>query len=296
MLDGIFGVQHVEYNGEPVSTRRTINFTGAVEVTDDPENDRTNIAVSNPTGGQAYGLLYAPDLSDEPTRTLAPGSHTIGGVTWWVKGIASGQTAGALHGTGLSIQSDFGVDNSDSANSNLRFFLPLANVPGFNPNAPVAIWARATGASWYWHVGFMSAAASGSSITTAERNTRAGVGHASGQTTAIQYVTGDSVGQVSIQSGTGPLPAQTDLVVGLALVGKNLGLRNWSACSAGWTPADPYTLRRGITNTISTTNHGVFTVTPDLDLSTVGVFFSYNTGNPETFYLRNLYIMQPKAV
>lgn len=248
-----------------------------------------------PTGGQTWGTIYAPDLAAETTRVCAPGSHTIGGVTWWVKGVASGQSAGATNGTGLYIQSNFGVDNSDQANPSLRWFLPLANVPGFNPNAPVAVWARATCASWYWHVGFMSAAASSAQITNAERASRTGVGHAAGNTTAIQYVNADAVGQVSVRSDLQPLPDEPSLAVGIALVGRNLGLRNWSPWSGSWTPPDPYTFRRGITDAISSTQHGLFVVAPDMDLSKVGIFFSYNAGNPVTFYLRNLYVMQPKV-
>lgn len=91
-----------------------------------------------PTGGQSYGAIYELDFTAQPTQNLniAPGSAVIDGLTWWAKNALGQATMSIVNGSGLEWWSH---DPSPPVARLLG--LPLANVPNFNPSAPVQIWA-----------------------------------------------------------------------------------------------------------------------------------------------------------
>lgn len=290
MLDGIFGVQHVEYNGEPVSTRRTINFTGAVEVTDDPENDRTNIAVSNPTGGQAYGLLYEVDFTALDSQTMASaGSYTIDGMTWWQKaGSESGRNSVALtNGSGLGL-TWVGGACAWAATGNIEYrimMMPLAQITGFNASAPTVAQFRFGGGTYggtNWVLaGFIEAAASSAAWSSADRNRQQLVGVGFNGTSVMVVGHGTTGPAQRSITGTWSSPP-TDHAFGVIQATKRAAFSGHGAYSSGF--PDPWGLTSGLGELVALA-----------DFSNPCVAFMFNCQSAFTAYLTHMRIMQPKV-
>ena len=89
-----------------------------------------------PAGGQAWGGIYTLDLAAQPSQNLnAGGAHVIDGLTWWAKNDQSTSDVQLVEGEGINW-----TGGSTGIPIARILCLPLANVPGFNPNAPVQVW------------------------------------------------------------------------------------------------------------------------------------------------------------
>jgi hypothetical protein len=100
-----------------------------------------------PLGGQTMGTIYEVDFTSLPDQSLtAPGSYTIDGLTWWAKVALTGQPFGqaqenkVVAGSGLMLRSTQSQGTRTGTNGDLAYrhlFLPFANVPGYNAEAPL---------------------------------------------------------------------------------------------------------------------------------------------------------------
>lgn len=95
--------------------------------------------------------VYEVDFTALPAQpSCPPGSYVVDGKTWWVKGqhVVGGHSASAelSPGNGLRINSDFHMCYPHSiyggVNPYLRWFMPLAQLAGFNEAAPLVLMAR----------------------------------------------------------------------------------------------------------------------------------------------------------
>jgi hypothetical protein len=102
-------------------------------------------------GGEAsadWEMLYSVDLTAlATTGQMTPGQHIIDGKTWWLKGaLGTATDVRVINGTGLNITTSFGISyvgaGAGSPSTALRWFMPLAQIPGFNPNLPFAVQFR----------------------------------------------------------------------------------------------------------------------------------------------------------
>jgi hypothetical protein len=232
--------------------------------------------------------VYSVNFAALPPATFATtGAHEIGDATWWLKGGFTGGHTTALDGTGLRIRSPFGSEGSDTAT--LRWFLPLANVEGFDPAAPLAIWARVSTTDSFFLsnavVGVAQAAASGASFSPTERETRVGLGTAG---TAATYVTGwihDTSGDANHTLNTAP----SGLLLGLQRLSPTTS--RFMVAPYASPPPDP-----GGPSYINAVAHWARSHAA-VGTANLGVYFShnFNGGSTQDFYLRDLFVMQPRA-
>ncbi len=93
-----------------------------------------------------WGVLYHVDFRTLPPATFSsPGSFTIDGLTWWLReknGESSPTHTPAITAAGLAIGGPMNVAEAFSSFRGRRMQLPLANVPGYDPSAPVVIYSR----------------------------------------------------------------------------------------------------------------------------------------------------------
>lgn len=110
-------------------------------------------------GGQPMGAIYTADFTSLPGQgSFSNGAISVDGLTWYAKGDLSGLPAGALMqcdltaGQGLRFQCSNGagivLQSGAVAYPHRHLTLPLANVPGFNPLAPVIVSFRGVQSSW----------------------------------------------------------------------------------------------------------------------------------------------------
>lgn len=107
-------------------------------------------------GGLPMGAIYEVDFRTLPTQSLmAAGSHVVDGLTWCAKGSLGtrGGRTEVINGSGLRLYwpaaANYPADyNSWRSSVGWTFkralVLPLGQVPGYNPLAPLAILCRMT--------------------------------------------------------------------------------------------------------------------------------------------------------
>lgn len=144
-----------------------------------------------PASGQVMGAIYEVDLTAQASQSMATAtSYTIDGLTWWAKGACGGSQACELvNGSGLrryaadgaypaSYPNWRGNSNPASPDNTRALLLPLSQIPGFNPLAPLAIewhlaspnaYSNDSGVCAYG--GVIDAAASAAAITSGEKAT-----------------------------------------------------------------------------------------------------------------------------
>jgi hypothetical protein len=142
------------------------------------------VAPPLPTGGQAWGAIYELNFTTLPSQTFGAtnGAYLIDGLTWYAKGLLTGYSGGGqitsdlVNGTGLKFTSmNVGSTPYNATNTfaQRHFFLPLANVPGFNPNAPYILRFRSVTLTANNGVGVITGLTSstndGASLTSADR-------------------------------------------------------------------------------------------------------------------------------
>lgn len=147
---------------------------------------RVKEATPTSTSGLGYGTTYEVDLTAQDPLTMnAAGSYTIDGMTWWAKGpfLNPGTTAAVEAGLGLGMKVpgalSFGLSWRGSGNvlyPERVFVLPLAQLPGYNPLAPVAVMASLAGRYSYGgegivFAGLVDAALSSAALTGPEKAT-----------------------------------------------------------------------------------------------------------------------------
>jgi hypothetical protein len=136
-----------------VGNTYTVRRTGGWPTTPTVYIDELAPPPTIPIGGQPMGAVYTVDFRTLPSQTLtAPGAYTIDGLTWWAKVALTGQPYGQhqanvlTNGLGLGLASLYaGGTRIDSTPEVLyrHLFLPFANIPGYNPLAPMLL---------RWHV------------------------------------------------------------------------------------------------------------------------------------------------
>jgi hypothetical protein len=243
-----------------------------------------------------WGALYSADYAALPATSFATAqAYTIGGLDWWLKGTFT-QSGGViqssdLDGTGLRIRTNFSSEGTPAA-TNLRWFLPLANIPGYNPALPLAVWARLTSTSSATNanaiLGFCSAAASSDSLTSPERATRNAIGSFGASTTAMNVWLGDTTASISHTLAVAPVSC----VYGMQLLSPTTIRRIAGLFSAA--PENSNTVTDKLSAPAATGIGSSGALTPE----TTGLYFAtnFNGGSTQDFHLRNLYIMQPIAV
>jgi hypothetical protein len=139
------------------------------------------------SGVQPWGVLYEVDFRVQPAASFnGAGSYTIDGLTWWQKeraGIAPAYTF-TLSSNGLFVGGPNATGTVEGSVNQYgrRMILPLANIPGYNPAAPVCFFVRtlsATPAAFSQAVcGVMDCTQSAAALTEAELHRRQGIsGH-----------------------------------------------------------------------------------------------------------------------
>lgn len=145
-------------------------------------------------GGAGFRSIYEIDLTTLPTQSMAaPASYSIDGKTWWAKGpTKAGATFGLVNGAGLQVSFPGTVPpapllnwraGGDVAWGDRVMILPMASLPGFSPQAPIAAMWRFTGSAQESggepgiYAGFVEAASSIAAITAAERATCVTIGY-----------------------------------------------------------------------------------------------------------------------
>lgn len=104
-----------------------------------------------PADGQAMGTIYEIDFTAQTPQTLgAAGAYTIDGKTWYAKAPNASQFGSNLvsevTASGLSIRETVGGTGNHNAGNGgsvallaRHLFMPLAQLPLFNPNAPLMV-------------------------------------------------------------------------------------------------------------------------------------------------------------
>lgn len=240
-----------------------------------------------------WSVIYGVDFAALAAASFATaGLQTIDGLDWYLKGTFT-QSGGLIHssdldGTGLRLRVNFASEGTD-AHTNLRWFLPLANVPGYLAAAPVAIWARVSTSSSnslsQAIVGLASAAASAASFSVPERQTRIGVGC---------YGTDTHIMSAWIHNATETIGHTLSSAPSASLYGLQklspTTTRRMAGLFSG-APLDPYAAIDGLSSPAGDGVRVHASATANL-----GVYFAcnFNGGSIENFYLHNLYIMQPR--
>jgi hypothetical protein len=145
-----------------------------------------------PVGSAApFNAIYEVDFTTLPAQAMqAAGSYVIDGKTWWAKGPQQTTTFAIVPGEGIkasfpnppAISANWRADAGAIWNDRL-WSLPLSQLPGFNPDAPIACLWRATGNSQSSagepaiYGGLCDMAANSIALQTAERATSFAVGH-----------------------------------------------------------------------------------------------------------------------
>jgi hypothetical protein len=135
-----------------VFTVRRSDYGGIWPGNPHPYVQEVPIPPAAPSGGQSWGLLYEVDLTAQPNQAMTGSqSYVIDGKTWWVKGaLAASQTVGlgtvvttaGLPRTGLGTRNGASSGQSFVGAATLGFsvfYLPFAQLTGFNPEAPIFV-------------------------------------------------------------------------------------------------------------------------------------------------------------
>lgn len=148
----------------------------------------------------AFSTLYEVDFRTLPNQSLAAaGSHIIDGKTWWLKGtLGDAGVAEVVNGQGLHLTWPFAAPfptnytmwragYSSFSQIARTFLLPMANLPGYNPKAPLAIMAHIVSANNLvedeCYVGVIDHAQNANQISRPEHQTQMGM-NKSGTTSA----------------------------------------------------------------------------------------------------------------
>jgi len=181
-LDGVFSDRYA--SSERVGNTWTIRPPAGVW----PCRFRVYVDYGAPTLGAPMGAIYEVDFTSLPTQPTAPGSYTFDGLTWWAKGNdGAGGASGMVNGAGLRIYQPSTVDTANAwalwRNQGIvtlykarLFSLSLAQLPDYNPLAPLVVMWRftsnqAAGDDPAGFAGLGEIVASGAVLTGAEKNT-----------------------------------------------------------------------------------------------------------------------------
>lgn len=250
-----------------------------------------------PTNGQPWGVIYQADLSTVPPQTFTTlRDYTFAGATWWLKGRFS-YSGGYVFstktdGTGLIITGNGGMANNVWP---LRWWLPLAQFAGYNPDAPVLILGRITcgsSTSVYPALGAVESTQETGDLTAIEQSKAFHTAQYRANTAPI-YVWSfrpDGNGAVSVDASYTGTPLES--VIGVQVH----TTRRLSAVALRWSGAAPNPmtaedpLQRG-----TVTDHKLIPATPSIDMSKLGASFCVagSSATPDSV-LRNIYIMQPR--
>jgi hypothetical protein len=246
-----------------------------------------------------WGAVYSVDftaLTAQPT--LVPGPVTIDGLRWWLKGALRGPVEGGViqssslePGAGLHIRSNFGSEGSPTLTYHLRYFLRLSAITGYNPLAPAIVVARVAheiGSDMQnTIVGVCEGEEDALALSDADRVGRVGCGADGAVLSGM--VTWQNNGVSSL--GISPSTAADARMTGVHLLHPT---RTRYVCYpwSGSAP-DPYASPElQVTNMPSMVAHA------SRNFARLGVYFTYNFngGATRSFWMRNLYVIQPKAV
>ncbi len=114
-----------------------------------PADFRIRIKEASSGGDSSWQEIYNVDFRTLPDYNVTTyGPHVFDGLTWYCK---QGQTNNFIYnvnGVGLLVGSSAGsCENAGGTFHGPRMVLPLTNVPGFNPSAPVAFVVRTSRAA-----------------------------------------------------------------------------------------------------------------------------------------------------
>jgi len=247
-----------------------------------------------PTGGQSLGTIYEVDFRTLPNLTIGPvGSYVIDGKVWWAKGplIANGSnlTSSIQNGAGMRFTTDKTYDLPAAGDMSCRsMFLPLANISGYNPLAPIVVRAKfirgAVPISGM--IGLVNTTADAANYLAAQRATEVFCGpeQAGGNTSSIKskYGTG---GQNGISSGQVSTPPD-NFFCGIWEMFP--GYRD--ICTQVWDGTGAIPPMTSIPQ-----RQGLGMLTSSNVNTTICLTASSNFGQPETVWVTHLSISQPKV-
>jgi hypothetical protein len=253
-----------------------------------------------PTGGQAMGAIYEVDLRAQPNLNLAgaSGTYTIDGLDWYAKGpLGRFAQLRVVNGQGLEMQANNNMFWGDPTWESRIMLLPLTEVPGYNPLAPLIVRgafdlsAVGLNANHWTFVGIMDAILDGAQTTSHERGwssfawTRPG-------SSSIGIRKGDTTGGNEWFSGSPAMASTTQKLIGLI----------WSdnkqadvAVNPSWTGSGalPDTTQSRTQTEVPSTYLGPasgFVNTPS-----IAIMFQDTTFAHPSVFLTHLSITQPKV-
>jgi hypothetical protein len=258
----------------------------------------------------SFNPIYEVDFTTLPTQPMvAAGSYTIDGKTWWAKGgLGSKGVTGIVNGSGFRINwpaplltGDFSYWRAGAPPTYKRAFcMPLAQLPSFNPLAPLAFMARivspiatiAADSEDRIYTGVIDVAANALDITGPEHDTHMGISRYS------DTVTWQTSNNNYDSNNVGPAAA-----TGLTEYAQNVqGLYRFMGGSGRWAPLiGPWT------GALTVPDDHVAQVNPAgrqamLNRSSASPSFYYTLNLIDTnlpaldYYLTHLRIVQPRAV
>lgn len=169
--DGAFVYPYLESTrvGDTFSLRRTGGW---------PSDPTVHVEEAAPGGVPPWRTLYHVDFRTLPSASFsAAGECIIDGLSWWQKpGYPTANGPVTIGARGM-LMGTSGTGEFSPSFAARRMVLPLANIPGYNPAAPVVIYTRtdASADGAVCVVGVMDCAANASAPTSAEYERRQGV-------------------------------------------------------------------------------------------------------------------------
>jgi hypothetical protein len=238
-----------------------------------------------PTGGQTWGAIYELDLTTLPTQTLVNGANLVDGLTWYSKGTADfidTVVNNIVNGLGMECGSGaFGVTGNYS---NRIPWFPFAQLPDFNPAAPVAVAWRWSGSgmssSNYMVGGLASMANNGTQWLSAERASQAIIEYQGQTDRFLHYVEGDASGLAVVMIAPPSATSGDHAFVEAQL--ESQVYCSGHAAYAGSLPNNVHGLTSGVNPRLS--------VAPRPN---IGFFMARNRSTAFTVYLTHLAVLQP---
>lgn len=238
--------------------------------------------VTAPVGGQAWGGIYAVDLTAQATQTISgAGSHTIDGLTWWSKGgspFNSGNFNELINGSGLRPAAAAFAHSGNYPYQSLWF--PFLQLPLFNIDAPYAVamrWSGSLDSSHYVVGGLSSLPDNASNVLTGDRGCQNLISYDGSTPT---HITQGALDNTNMGSSLGAVSGHVFYTAALSARVASTGRRTFSGA-----PLDPDVQNlpsSGVNN---------FVITP---ATNPGFWLTCN--NTDTVaYLTHLAVFQPKV-
>lgn len=274
-----------------------------------PADFRLRVKEAAGGGSVPWGVLYRVDFRTLPAASFpTPGNYTIDGLTWWLK--AGSNNFGNDPGTveidarGLKIGYAAAASEFGTVNPVRRMLLPLANVPGYNPAAPVVFYTRTDGDLGGLCVcGVMDCAVDATIPTVQEYERRQSISSA-GSDPSIDGARNHQIwNHTGVANATSPLIGTAPEVTGGRAI---YPLDRRTACFSAflWPEGSPPNPLTGAMNTVENSNamrllmlgqSGVDSSALVRDMSNMSFFAAYNNGGGpgRPAWLAELIIWQP---